>query len=245
MNATTLPILLASVSALAGLSADTLRESYVAVLSERDHFNSNGERLTSAAAIIRQDRANFHKLGKRDAGDQADRFFADANNRDTLEQFLTRGSSNPAALRAIVTGTPTVTVSIYQNDAGRDYVNVVVNPAINPVANPGGDTLLESYVAVLSERDHLNSNGDRLTSAAAIIRQDRANFHKLGKRDAGDQADRFFASANNREILEQLLSRGTSNPAALRAIVNGTPTVTVSIYRSAAGRDYVNVLVNE
>ena len=127
MNATTLPILLASVSALAGLSADTLRKSYVAVLSERDHFNSNGERLTSAAAIIRQDRANFHKLGKRDAGDQADRFFADANNRDTLEQLLTRGSSNPAALRAIVTGTPTVTVSIYRSAAGRDYVNVLVN----------------------------------------------------------------------------------------------------------------------
>ena len=117
--------------------------------------------------------------------------------------------------------------------------------AVNQGAATGGDTLQESYVAVLSERDHLNSNGERLTSAAAIIRQDRANYHKLGKRDPGDENDRFFASANNREILEQLLSRGSSNPAALRAIVNGTPTVTVSIYRSAAGRDYVNVLVNE
>ena len=34
-------------------------ESYTARLSERDHYNSNGQRLLSAAAIIRQDRANF------------------------------------------------------------------------------------------------------------------------------------------------------------------------------------------
>jgi hypothetical protein len=38
--------------------AQQLIGSYVALLSETDHFNSNGQRLTSAAAIIRQDRAN-------------------------------------------------------------------------------------------------------------------------------------------------------------------------------------------
>jgi hypothetical protein len=228
-----------------GGNADTLRESYVAVLSERDHLNSSGERLTSAAAIIRQDRANFHKLGKRDPGDESDRFFADANNRELLEQLLNRGTSRPAALRAIINGTPTVTVSIYRNDAGRDYVNVVVNGAGDQVERSGDDGLVESYVAVLSEQDHLNSSGERLTSAAAIIRQDRANFHKLGKRDPGDEGDRFFASANNREILEQLLNRGTSRPAVLRAIVNGTPTVTVKIYRTASGNNYVNVTVSE
>ena len=107
------------------------------------------------------------------------------------------------------------------------------------VCGGNADTLRESYVAVLSERGHLNSSGERLTSAAAIIRQDRANFHKLGKRDPGDEGDRFFAGANNRELLEQLLNRGTSRPAVLRAIVNGTPTVTVKIYRTASGNNYV------
>jgi len=107
------------------------------------------------------------------------------------------------------------------------------------------DTLRESYTAVLSERDHFNSNGDRLDNAAAIIRQDRANFHKLGKRDPGDESDKFFASAENRDILEQLLKRGHSNPAILRTIINGTPTITVSIYRSAAGANFINVLVRE
>src|SRR3984957_18842556 len=46
--------------------AQQLIGSYVALLSEADHFNSNGQRLTSAAAIIRQDRANYHRYGIRD-----------------------------------------------------------------------------------------------------------------------------------------------------------------------------------
>jgi len=50
--------------------AQEMVESYVAFLSEADHFNSNGERLRSAAAIIRQDRANFHRFGRRDPDDQ-------------------------------------------------------------------------------------------------------------------------------------------------------------------------------
>ena len=120
-----LSILLVTLAGTTSVIADTLRESYVAVLSERDHFNSNGNRLNNAAAIIRQDRANFHKLGKRDPGDQSDRFFASADNRDILEQLLNCGASNPAVLRMIVNGTPTVTVSIYENDAGRIYINVL------------------------------------------------------------------------------------------------------------------------
>ncbi|HEY0791934.1 MAG TPA: hypothetical protein VGD78_12795 [Chthoniobacterales bacterium] len=41
----------------------------------------------------------------------------------------------------------------------------------------GSDRLIKSYVARLSERDHFNSQGQRLQSPAAIIRQDRANFY--------------------------------------------------------------------
>ena len=57
------------------IHAQQLVESYQALLSERDHFNSDGQRLTTAAAIIRQDRANFHRFGLRDAGDENDDFF--------------------------------------------------------------------------------------------------------------------------------------------------------------------------
>ncbi|NPA50899.1 MAG: hypothetical protein GXO02_04645 [Epsilonproteobacteria bacterium] len=37
--------------------------TYYARLGVWDHFNSRGERLTDAAAIIRQDRFNYHIRG--------------------------------------------------------------------------------------------------------------------------------------------------------------------------------------
>jgi len=102
--------------------------------------------------------------------------------------------------------------------------------------------LIESYQAVLGERDHFNSNGQRLTSAAAIIRQDRANFHRFGLADAGDESDRFFASADNRAALERMLERGSADRRAVARIVNGTVTVRVDVLRGPAG-PIVNVTI--
>ena len=89
---------------------------------------------------------------------------------------------------------------------------------------------IESYVARLSAKDHFNSNGQRLTSAAAIIRQDRANFYVYGIQDPEDEADSFFQSKENRALLEALLERGRSTPGAIAQIVNGTPLVRVEVY---------------
>ncbi|MEM7775905.1 MAG: hypothetical protein AAF732_09875 [Pseudomonadota bacterium] len=104
-------------------------------------------------------------------------------------------------------------------------------------------TLIESYVAHLSERDHFNSRGDRLRSAAAIIRQDRANFHRFGLRDPSDESDGFFSLKSNRGRLERLLRRGRAAPGVVNRIVNGTPFIRVNVYRSASGQDFVEVLV--
>lgn len=95
--------------------------------------------------------------------------------------------------------------------------------------------LVESYVAFLSETDHFNSNGQRLTSAAAIIRQDRANFHRFGIRDRQDEKDSFFADAGNRESLEHMLENGQAAPGVISRIVNGTVLIRVDIYRGAIG----------
>jgi hypothetical protein len=94
-----------------------------------------------------------------------------------------------------------------------------------------------SYVARLSQADHFNSQGQRLTSAAAIIRQDRANFHRYNIRDSEDQDDAFFADENNRATLEKMLERGRAEPGVISRIVNGTPLIRVDIYRHlASGR---------
>jgi Bacterial SH3 domain len=105
-----------------------------------------------------------------------------------------------------------------------------------------GPGLIESYVARLSERDHFNSEGQRLASAAAIIRQDRANFHRFGRRDPEDQGDGFFADEGNRQILETILERGNATQSVLSRIINGTPLIKVDIYRGEAG-PFINVTV--
>ena len=94
--------------------------------------------------------------------------------------------------------------------------------------------LIGSYVALLSEADHFNSNGQRLTSAAAIIRQDRANFHRFGIKDPQDEDDAFFADEANRAALEQMLERGRADPGVISRIVNSTVLIRVDIYRDAS-----------
>lgn len=91
---------------------------------------------------------------------------------------------------------------------------------------------LEQYIARLGPQDHFNSRGQRLTSAAAIIRQDRANFHKFGLADPEDEGDTFFSSKQNRALMERMLSRGAAPKTTLNRIVNGQPLIHVRIYQN-------------
>jgi hypothetical protein len=115
----------------------------------------------------------------------------------------------------------------------------VFTTGLSPVARAqDSDGIIESYTARLSAADHYNSNGVRLRSAAAIIRQDRANFFVYGIRDQEDQDDAFFSSKANRAILERLLEHGSTTAGAEQAIVNGTPLIQVDIYRN-----FINVTI--
>jgi hypothetical protein len=109
------------------------------------------------------------------------------------------------------------------------------------ISQAKADVLLDEYVAELSWKDHFNSNGVRLDSAAAIIRQDRANVHRYVRTDLGDTSDFYFKNANNRALLERLIARGTIDAGAERYILNGEPMTIVRIYRSDEGFDYVRV----
>lgn len=109
---------------------------------------------------------------------------------------------------------------------------------VAPAAKAQGP-LLESYVAFLGPNDHYNSRGARLTEPWQIVRQDRANFHRFGIRDQGDQADRFFASTQNRARMERLILNGYIEPNAAWRIVNENVWVRVDIYPNS-----VNVTVN-
>lgn len=96
-------------------------ETYVARLSQQDHYNSNGVRLLTAAGIIRQDRANYYEFGKRDPEDTPDNFFSNVNNRARLEQMLLHGTISAATNNEIVNHTPLIVVKVWEN-----YINVDV-----------------------------------------------------------------------------------------------------------------------
>src|SRR3984957_4211927 len=102
--------------------------------------------------------------------------------------------------------------------------------SVRTVQAQGLGNYVETYTTRLSPRDHYNSNGQRLQSAAAIIRQDRANYYVYGQRDPEDEPDSYFSSKGNRAGLEQLLDNGRATPDAIYRIVNGTPLIRVDIY---------------
>ena len=108
--------------------------------------------------------------------------------------------------------------------------------AANIPIRSNAQQLIGSYIALLSEADHFNSKGQRLNSAAAIIRQNRANFHRFGIRSPEDQDDPFFANEANRAALEQMLKRGRADAGVVELIVSGPPVlVRVDIFRGASG----------
>ncbi|MCO5083190.1 MAG: hypothetical protein M9955_16225 [Rhizobiaceae bacterium] len=96
------------------------------------------------------------------------------------------------------------------------------------------DQLLGSYVARISDNDHHASDGYRLDTAAQMVRQDRANWHKFGRGDREDQDDPWFGSTAARAKFERMLNKGSAmSQATRRAIVNGEPVVEVEVYRQS------------
>ena len=101
--------------------------------------------------------------------------------------------------------------------------------AVSPLA-AHAQNLIGSYVAYIGWEDLHNSNGQRLTEYWQIIRQDRANYHRFGLRHQGDQWDPFFADANARATLEQLVRNSGIDPYTRRMIVQGNVTVYVELF---------------
>jgi len=110
--------------------------------------------------------------------------------------------------------------------------------AVVPGARAQGP-LLETYVAFIGPADHYNSRGARLSEPWQIIRQDRANFHKFGIRDRGDEGDRFFSSIANRNRMERMILNGYIDRNAAWRIVNDNVWIRVEVYENS-----VSVTVN-
>jgi len=60
---------------------------YSTTITNKDRYNSKGQRLKTVRAILRQDRANVHKYGKADPGDKSEAFFKTAANRNIFANW--------------------------------------------------------------------------------------------------------------------------------------------------------------
>ena len=105
------------------------------------------------------------------------------------------------------------------------------------------DRLVEEYNAYIGEEDLYNSHGEQLTEPWQVIRQDRANYHRYGVTQPGDEGDSFFASAKNREKAERMIEYGTIETRAARALLRGGSVINVQVFRGQDG-DYINVTVD-
>lgn len=111
------------------------------------------------------------------------------------------------------------------------------------VATPEG-RLIGSYSAYIGDADLFNSSGTRLTQPWAILRQDRANFHRFGVRQGADQPDTFFTSEANRAIMERMLRNGKIDRSAAQQVVRGNALVLVEIFGTGNRGEYLHVSVN-
>lgn len=58
-------------------SAQDRRVEYYSLIGPADRQNSSGAPISDPCAMIQQDRANYHRFGKREQFDQTDPIFAD------------------------------------------------------------------------------------------------------------------------------------------------------------------------
>ena len=86
--------------------------------------------------------------------------------------------------------------------------------ALVPGANaqPLADEPIGFYEAYIGVQDLYNSKGVRLSSAAQVLRQDRANVHRFGIWQPGDQLDPIFGTLAAREVMTQVLERNGLDP---------------------------------
>ncbi len=103
--------------------------------------------------------------------------------------------------------------------------------------------VVASYAAYIGDRDLFNSNGERLTAPAQVLRQDRANYHRFGIAQAGDEWDPLFGSADNRAAMESMVNAGSIEPGAAQILMSGGAMVLVQIFGSGGVGTSVQVSV--
>lgn len=100
------------------------------------------------------------------------------------------------------------------------------------------------YYTTLGPADMYNSDGVRLTNICQIVQQDRANYHRFGRPDAGDEWDAWFGTPEARRVISQSCVVPPAYDYIRRDVLNGVPRyVFIQIFGS--GGRVTSVVVNE
>ncbi|ABD55213.1 hypothetical protein [Jannaschia sp. CCS1] len=91
-----------------------------------------------------------------------------------------------------------------------------------PMLAHAQEQLLAQYVADIRAEDRHNSTGVRLTSFAALLAQDRANYHRFGIRHSNDGADPIFGDrAMRAQITDAVVEVSPGYAGYVQSILGG------------------------
>ncbi|MEP9399135.1 hypothetical protein [Mesorhizobium sp. KR2-14] len=99
-----------------------LVETYTTHISEKDKFDNNGKRLTSAKEIVLQDRKNFYDFNLRDPNDRPDKFFSSKPNRWGETTPVHDWRMGSGVEYEVQKGNPNLKVQVYDNG----HINVKI-----------------------------------------------------------------------------------------------------------------------
>ncbi|SMR70978.1 hypothetical protein SAMN04488030_0598 [Aliiroseovarius halocynthiae] len=80
---------------------------------------------------------------------------------------------------------------------------------------------LGSFTVFIGKSDLTNDKGAALSEPWKVLRRDRANYHRFGVSQPGDQWDPYFGSSQSRKSLQKLVARGGVDSKAAQRLKNG------------------------
>ena len=132
-------------------------------------------------------------------------------------------SSPQLALAPAQGGQPTPTPALVEPVAAPPRAEPVLAGLV------GLPSAMDRYRARLSTADHCNSRGELLSTAAQVIRQDRANYYM----EKGDREDSPMAELSTPDARQGLEARVVVDAETARTIKSSTPLVEVE--KTASG----------
>jgi len=78
-----------------------------------------------------------------------------------------------------------------------------------------------AFTVFIGKSDLTNAKGAALSEPWKVLRRDRANYHRFGVSQPGDQWDPYFGNSQSRKTLQTLVANGNIGPKAAKRLRNG------------------------